>query len=711
MPEPIATRLNPGPLFRSLVDHPGAQMALATFAILVIELALIRWVGSQIRIAAYFANLVLIAAFLGMGLGVALGQRRPRLFPLAFAALTLLVVVLSLSEPMGFTHISFPDPAISLWGGEAPASTVGAFLISLGVILACFWVIVAVFVGAGIPVGWLFGQMAALAAYRWDLAGSLAGVIAMSLIAWVGATPPVWFAMGMLAWLALDRRPLNWVFAAIVIGASAWSVGGAVFSPYNRIDLSEFALVKDQPPGGRGREWALSVNRDFHQHMLDLRQSAGEPDDPDHKRVARVRAIYELPFKVTERRENALVVGAGTGNDVAAALRSGFARVVSVDIDPRIIELGRQLHPEQPYANPGVVPVVNDARAYFEQNRDERFDVVCYGLLDSHAMFAVMSSLRLDNYVYTREGIAAGWRQVKDDGVLSVSFSVFAGEWMQQRIFRMLKAATGLTPILVPHGYNYATTFLIGRHLTSARVAQAYPTVVSNYVEDASVRVPTDDWPFLYLRPHTPPTTYLVVLGLIALTAAGAVRVVFGKRTFTASGFDAQLFMLGAAFMLLETRMVTELSLLFGSTWIVNSCVFGGILVMVLLGNIVVERRPPRQVVLWYLPLAATMVAIWYCSAGVLNQLPMLPRAVLAGGLYSLPVFFAGVIFSSLLRTRTDTSTALGCNLCGAVLGGLLEYLSMLVGMKAIGLLALAIYLFSALLHERARALDRAVPV
>ena len=131
MPEPIATRLNPGPLFRSLVDHPGAQMALATFAILVIELALIRWVGSQIRIAAYFANLVLIAAFLGMGLGVALGQRRPRLFPLAFAALTLLVVVLSLSEPMGFTHISFPDPAISLWGGEAPASTVGAFLISL----------------------------------------------------------------------------------------------------------------------------------------------------------------------------------------------------------------------------------------------------------------------------------------------------------------------------------------------------------------------------------------------------------------------------------------------------------------------------------------------------------------------------------------------------------------------------------------------------
>jgi hypothetical protein len=58
-------------------------------------------------------------------------------------------------------------------------------------------------------------------------------------------------------------------------------------------------------------------------------------------------------------------------------------------------------------------------------------------------------------------------------------------------------------------------------------------------------------------------------------------------------------------------------------------------------------------------------------------------------------VFFAGVIFSSELRSRADVVAALGCNLCGAVLGGLLENLSMLVGLRAVVLFALALYLAS----------------
>ncbi len=693
-------------LAEGFVRHPGLQMALATFAILVVELALIRWVGTQIRIAAYFANLVLIAAFLGMGLGVALGRRRPGLFRLVFPILTALVGVLSLAEPTGFTHMRFPDPSMALWGGER-AATLGAFFAGVGVLLACFWAIAAVFLAAGIPVGALFARMPALIAYRWDLAGSLLGVVTMSLIAWLGAPPPVWFGLGLLAWLLLDPRPLNWLFAAAVVAAASWSVGQAVFSPYNRIDLAPYNLNADQPPGERRREWKLSVNRDYHQMMLDLRPWPGQDSRVNVTNRARLRAIYELPFRVTDARASALVVGAGTGNDVAAGLRAGFERIVSVDIDPRIIALGREHHPEQPYSDARVVPVVNDARAYLEQNHGETFDVVCYGLLDSHAMFSAMSSLRLDNYVYTREGIAAGWRHVKEGGVLSVSFSVYAGDWMVQRIYRLLREATGQTPVMVPHNYNFGTTFLVGRGLTKERVFAAFPLVVDRFVENPLVRVPSDDWPFLYLRPATPPITYGVMLVMIGLTAVLALRAVFGRRAFSRGGFDPQAFLLGAAFMLLETRMVTELSLLFGSTWVVNSCVFGGILVMVLLGNAVAERFKPLHVERWYLPLAVTMVAIWLFSAGALNALPLLQRAIVAGLLYALPVFFAGVIFSTLLNRRADTSATLGSNLCGSVLGGLLEYLSTLLGMKAIGLLALAIYLLSALAHARSRALDR----
>src|SRR5439155_1188130 len=151
-----------------------------------------------------------------------------------------------------------------------------------------------------------------------------------------------------------------------------------------------------------------------------------------------------LPFSLTNERESALVVGAGTGNDVAAALRSGFKRVVSVDIDPLIMKIGKELHPERPYDDPRATRVVNDARAYFEQNADKRFDVVCFGLLDSHAMFSAMSSLRLENYVYTRESIRSAWRLVKPGGVLTVSFSIYTGEWLSDRLY----ASCGTRPAL-----------------------------------------------------------------------------------------------------------------------------------------------------------------------------------------------------------------------------------------------------------------------
>ena len=85
----------------------------------------------------------------------------------------------------------------------------------------------------------------------------------------------------------------------------------------------------------------------------------------------------------------------------------------------------------------------------------------------------------------------------------------------------------------------------------------------------------------------------------------------------------------------------------------------------------------------------------------MLNRFDVLPRAALAGLIYSLPVFFAGMIFSTSLKRARDTSAALGANLCGAVFGGLLEYLSMLTGMKALTLLALALYLASMLLLLR----------
>jgi len=677
--------------------NPAARLALTTFSILVLELALIRWLGTQIRVAAYFANLVLLAAFLGMGLGVGLGRKHPGLSRWALPTLAAVCLLVGTATDLGLTYLHFPDPAISLWGGERPAMTWLQFGRSALVVTACFWAIAAVFVMLGSLVGVYFDQMAPLKAYAADLGGSLAGVVAMAVVAAIWAPPPVWIALGALPLLWIMRDRWSVVAAIVAIGAAAYSVQGARFSPYNRIDLLPNATYGK--PASGAAEWELSVNRDYHQNLLDLRAVPGM----DPKRDG-VRRVYELPFMFSGHTpRSAIVVGAGTGNDVAAALRRGFDRVVSVDIDPAILYTGEQLHPERPYSDPRVTRVADDARAYFGRDAGpERFDVVCYGLLDSHAMFSSMSSLRLDNFVYTEQGVAAAWKRVKDDGILSVSFSVYAGDWMYYRMLGIVKRATGLEPIVLRHNYNYGATFLAGRKLTLEQVKAAVPESEAGGPVPAWVRIPSDDWPFLYLRPGAVPWTYITVFLLVGLTAAWAVRGVFGKSVFSRGRFDAQMFLLGAAFLLLETRAVTQLSLLFGSTWIVNTSVFGGVLAMVLAANTLASRLMDYRRELWYGLLALSLAALWLLPLDPLFELDLAARAAVAGLAAAVPVFFAGVIFSSELRSRGDAAAALGSNLCGAVVGGLLENLSMVVGLKAVVLLALAFYLVSMLAAMRA---------
>src|ERR1051325_10525584 len=122
--------VSPAPASQSPVAHKGrvVDVALCTFGILALELALIRWTGGQIRVIAYFANLILIAAFLGMGLGVVLGRTRPALVDAALPALAILSAVFAFAEPLGLMRIHFPDPTIYLWQGDAATKTLAKFV-------------------------------------------------------------------------------------------------------------------------------------------------------------------------------------------------------------------------------------------------------------------------------------------------------------------------------------------------------------------------------------------------------------------------------------------------------------------------------------------------------------------------------------------------------------------------------------------------------
>jgi SAM-dependent methyltransferase len=665
------------------------QIGLATFGILALELALIRWTSQQVPVFAYFNNLTLLAAFLGMGLGVALGTRRPELQHWTLPSLAVLCVPLALSEQLHLVHLKFPDVSLMLWGGES-LTNVTAFVRNALIVLLLFGTIVEIFVCAGTVVGALFSRLRPLRAYSADLLGSLLGVIVMTVVSAFGAPPPIWLAVGALPFLYFSRRALSIMSFAAIVALSLISVGGAQYSPYYRIDLT-------RAEDFTGRPIQLSVNRDFHQFMQDLSpRGLNRPGlrPGESRMLGYFDQAYRLPFSLTNERESALVVGAGTGNDVAAALRSGFKRVVSVDIDPLIMKIGKELHPERPYDDPRATRVVNDARAYFEQNADKRFDVVCFGLLDSHAMFSAMSSLRLENYVYTRESIRSAWRLVKPGGVLTVSFSIYTGEWLSDRLYALVRDATGTPPLIVVLPMHYARMFVVGKQVEVgpmlARVpfGQLAPTSAVGWM-----RLPTDDWPFLYIRPKTFPAGYVaIIVGLILIAFVGA-RVVFGGVLFHREHFDIPLFLMGAAFLLIETRGVVNLSLLFGSTWIVNSSVFAGILLMAFLANLWVARFQPERLEVFFLLLFGAVLVTYVLPSTLLLNLPLWGRGVLGGLVNGLPIAFAGVIFSTLFSRSTNPALSLGSNLLGAVVGGCVEYLSMLAGLKALALVALMIYL------------------
>ena len=210
-----------------------------------------------------------------------------------------------------------------------------------------------------------------------------------------------------------------------------------------------------------------------------------------------------------------------------------------------------------------------------------------------------------------------------------------------------------------------------------------------------NVDLATDDWPYLYLsRPGIPqpyrttvPLLVACSAGLILLLLRGAPRPL-RQRPASMLYFAA----MGAGFMLLETKCITELSLLFGSTWKVNAFVISAVLLTILAANLTAQRWQ-LSAARWPFPLLfALLVANWSMPPGFFLRLPPAAAGGAASLFFALPIFAAGVLFARRFRAEPDPDRALGCNLIGAMVGGFAEYLSMALGIRFLYLLALAAY-------------------
>lgn len=676
---------------RATLLHIAVLSGLGLF----VELLLIRWLDAQIRPLAYVKNLVLIAAFLGLGIGYARAGRSRTLHPMA-------VLLLALALSAGTLFVALPDKAVI--GPAGPESNLGVTAGAAGASLAPFYALVAavfmLVVLAMLPLGRIAGAfmsgVPALRAYTANVAGALGGILlfvglaAFSVPPWMGALLACGVALLYLRTASIAQMS-SALFAGLavagMIGADHRSGVPTVWSPYNKIEVQRL-----QPWVGASPEvspaWELRVQNLYYQHILDLRPETLNAVAMAYPLAGRAASAYDFPYLFKKPRR-VLVAGAGTGNDVAAALRRGAEEVVAVEIDPRIVDIGRRLHPEHPYDDPRVQVVVDDARAYLKRPGPP-FDLIVFGLLDAHSsLFSSLSStIRLDNYVYTVEAMRESLARLAPDGVLFLSVYV-EQPWIASRLEAILREAWGRPPLTAPAYYN-GRLFFAGPGAPQADAAQDLIVGLPPGESDAEPAGPVarDDWPFLYLRHRAVPPT--VVSASIAMLLAGALIVALAFRG-GAARLDRHLFFLGAGFLLIETRTIAQLGLLFGATWRVSAIAIAGILALILLANVVVERRgaPPRLTL--YAVLGLILVLNYMVRPGVALGSGLPGRMVMTLFLLA-PLFVAGLLFAAAVRERGDLAPALASNLVGAVLGGLLENLSLVTGIAALSLLALALY-------------------
>jgi hypothetical protein len=169
------------------------------------------------------------------------------------------------------------------------------------------------------------------------------------------------------------------------------------------------------------------------------------------------------------------------------------------------------------------------------------------------------------------------------------------------------------------------------------------------------------------------------------------------------------LFLLGVGFLLLETKSVTGFALLFGTTWLVNAFVFAGVLLAVLAAVEFTARCPTPPVPVMYAVLLGGLALAWLVPASWLLSLDVWVRLVVAVSIAVLPIFAANVIFAKRFAATADAPLAFGTNLLGAIVGGCLEYLSLVVGYRNLLIIAAAVYVLAFVVRPRERAVDAPV--
>src|SRR5690349_13347207 len=393
---------------------------------LFLETLFIRWIGTEIRIFAYLQNTILVVCFLGLGLGMFTSSKpiaiKQSLLPMTVLLLLMAIPVIRLA--LGNTSEMLNSVGdLVIWSDVATSDTVNRIvLLCVGLILT--YSVLVLIVDLFVPLGRILGRLMNLNrnpiwAYSINIFGSILGTWSFVLLSFFYQPPFTWFLVTAIClavfilWSNRDKK-LNFalLILTLILSWFASQVPGArnvIWSPYQKL------VVRESRTDEIGK-YIVEVNNNSYQDIMDLSDQYISANPQTFPPSLKGLSQYDMPWLFHPDPKSVLVVGAGTGNDIAGALRHNVPSITAVEIDPAIIEIGQELHPEKPYSSPNVKIVNDDARSFFATT-SEKYDVISFGLLDSHTTTS-MTNARLDHYVYTKESISQAKSRLKNGGIL-----------------------------------------------------------------------------------------------------------------------------------------------------------------------------------------------------------------------------------------------------------------------------------------------------
>jgi hypothetical protein len=315
------------------------------------------------------------------------------------------------------------------------------------------------------------------------------------------------------------------------------------------------------------------------------------------------------------------------------------------------------------------------------------------------------AALRLESFLFTEQAFDEVRDHLAPDGAF-VLYNYFRDPWLIGKLASMLETSFGHQPLLQTYLYNRAA--LAAGPLVAALPGGVPPGEGVDPIPEVGEPAPTpatDDWPFLYLRTPFIASYYLVALAAFLLLALAAVLVAARATSTPIRRFSPHFFVLGIAFMLLTTRSLVSFSLLFGTTWLVNSMAFFAILASVLLAILVNSRWPIRRPTPFYVALFASIALAYLVKPETLLIDPPIVRYGLAAVLAFAPIFFANLVFSHSFRDTTTADMAFASNLLGAMVGGALEYVALISGYSFLLVIVAGLYGLAWLFSTRWRVL------